>query len=138
MPPRRRWRTSATNQRSSRPRRSRRRWPKQRTNGRSSWPGADAPGALIGLGCAAAIATDRTKRGDHRAFVSVAIGPGETTSYALNLKKGARERAAEEDLVSRLILNALAQASRIDDRLELPLLAGERIVSRSDSGGSAG
>ena len=90
----------------------------------------DAPGPLIGLGCAAAIATDRTKRGDHRAFVGVDNGSGEVTTYALNLKKGERDRDAEEDLVSRLILNALAAASSLDARLDLPLLAGERVITR--------
>jgi len=90
---------------------------------------SDAPGGLIGLGCAAAIATDRTKRGDHRAFVGIDSGGVELTTHALNLKKGARDRDGEEELVSRLILNALAAASGLEARLDLPLLAGEQVLT---------
>ena len=50
---------------------------------------------LIGLGCAAAIATDRTRKGDHCAFVSVDIGNGEIITHTLNLKMGARDRDGE-------------------------------------------
>jgi threonine dehydrogenase-like Zn-dependent dehydrogenase len=89
----------------------------------------NAPGPLIGLGCAAAIATDRTKRGDHRAFVAIDLGTDQLTTHALNLKKGERDRDAEEDLVSRLILNALAAASDLDARLHLPLLPGEQLIT---------
>jgi len=89
----------------------------------------EPPGPLVGLGCAAAIATDRTKRGDHRAFVAVDLGAGEVTTHALNLKKGERDRDAEEDVVSRLILNALAAASALEVRLELSLLHGEQVVT---------
>jgi hypothetical protein len=95
---------------------------------RSSQLAPEAPGPLLGLGCAAAIATDRTKRGDHRAFVALAAGDGEVSTYALNLTKGARDRDAEEDLVSRVILNALAAASGLEARLDLGLLEGERLI----------
>lgn len=91
---------------------------------------SNAPGSLIGLGCAAAIATDRTKRGDHRAFVGVDVGGREVTTHSLNLKKGARARDDEEELVSRLILNALAAASGVDARLGLALLPGEQLITR--------
>jgi hypothetical protein len=88
----------------------------------------DTSGApLLGVGCAATIATDRLKRGEHRAYVAVTSSAG-TRGYALNLEKGARERASEEDLVSRLVLRALALASGVDaSALALPLGAGERI-----------
>jgi hypothetical protein len=82
---------------------------------------------VLGLGCAATIATDRTKRGEHRAYVAVASAEG-TRGYALHLEKGARDRAGEEDLVSRLVLRALALASGVDaNGLALPLLPGEHI-----------
>jgi len=90
---------------------------------------------LIGVGCTAAIATDRTKRGDHRALVGVDVGGGEVATYALNLKKGERDRVGEEELVSRLILNALAAASGVDERLELVLLPGEGVVTGSVASG---
>jgi hypothetical protein len=92
-------------------------------------------GALIGVGCTAAIATDRTKRGDHRAFVGVDVGGGVVVTYALNLRKGERERAGEEDVVSRLLLNALAVASGVEGRLDLGLLVGEEVVVGSVTSG---
>jgi hypothetical protein len=99
--------------------------------------GLEASGAqesaapLLGVGCTASIATDRTKRGDHRAFVGVDVGGEDVATYALNLKKGERDRVGEEELVSRLILNALAAASGVAERLELVLLPGEAEVKGS-------
>jgi hypothetical protein len=95
--------------------------------------GAPALGVL-GVGCAATIATDRLKRGEHRAYVAVAAAEG-TRGYALHLEKGARDRAAEEDLVSRLLLRALALASGVDaSGLALPLVSGERIEETAHRG----
>lgn len=69
------------------------------------------PGVPVaGVGCTAAIATDRRKRGDHRACVTVCTEQGVTT-LAVTLTKGARSRQDEENLVSRLILTAIAEAS---------------------------
>lgn len=85
--------------------------------------GGDYP--VLGLGCAATIATDRLKRGEHRAYVAVATING-ARGYELHLEKVARDRTGEEDLVSRLILRALAEASGVDtSSLVLPLVAGE-------------
>lgn len=67
----------------------------------------DAP--VFGLGCAASIATDRAKRGEHRAFVCVRDGFG-MSLYAPQLTKGERTRQGEEEVVSRLIVRAVAEA----------------------------
>ena len=48
--------------------------------------------------------------------------------YSLTLKKGARDRAGEEEVVSRLFLNTLAQACGVEHRVELPLTDGESVV----------
>ncbi len=85
---------------------------------------SDAP--VAGLACAATIATDRTKRGEHRAFVALATERGNSLA-ALVLEKGARDREGEENLVSRLILDLLARECGIDERPALPLLASERV-----------
>jgi nicotinamide mononucleotide (NMN) deamidase PncC len=61
---------------------------------------------VLGLGCTASIATNYAKRGEHHVAVSV-HGADQVTTYELTLKKGLRERAGEEELVSRLILHAL-------------------------------
>jgi len=96
---------------------------------RSSLLAPEATVPLLGLGCAAAIATDRTKRGDHRAFVALDAGGREVATGALTLTKGARDRDAEEDLVSRMILNVLAAASGLEAQLDLGLLPGEHLVA---------
>lgn len=68
----------------------------------------DSP--LLGVGCTAAIATDRARRGQNRAVVAVHSSAGELRLYELTLEKGARERLDEEELVARLILRAVAAA----------------------------
>jgi hypothetical protein len=87
---------------------------------------AEDGSTVVGIGCAATIATDRLKRGEHRAFVSCASIEGVTT-YALQIEKGARDRAGEEALVSTLILNVLAEASGVEARLTLDLRPGEQL-----------
>lgn len=85
---------------------------------------------IVGLACTAAIVTDRPKRGEHRAHVA-AWTPGRLTAWALHLEKGARDRAGEEGLVSRLILDALGEACGAAARPPLPLGPGDSLVSGS-------
>ncbi len=75
---------------------------------------------VIGLACTATIATDRPKMGEHRAHIA-AWQTTSVASYSLTLQKGERDRPAEERLVSRLLLNVLAQAYGVDHQLELDL-----------------
>lgn len=90
---------------------------------------------VIGLACTATIATDRPKRGPHRAHIAT-WQPGGVASYSLHLQKGRRDRRAEEELVSRLILNALAGAYGLSHRLILPLVTGAKLPGRSANGDS--
>jgi hypothetical protein len=76
------------------------------------------PWPLVGLGATATIATDRPKRGDHRAHIAAWTGP-RLIRHSVTLDKGARDRDGEEDLVSRLVLNVLAEACGLDARLRL-------------------
>ena len=88
-----------------------------------------APGEPVaGVGCAATIATDRTKRGDHRACVAL-HGVLGVTFYTLVLTKGLRTRSEEETLVSLLIVNAVARACGVA-ALTLPLAEGELVEER--------
>jgi hypothetical protein len=82
---------------------------------------------VFGVGCTATIATDRTKRGDHRCVVSVRDSLG-TLSYELVLTKGERNRQQEEDLVSTIILLAIAEACGVFDTPELELLSNETLL----------
>ena len=64
---------------------------------------------LVGLGATAALVSDRPRRGEHRFHIAYAnaLGTGHCTGV---LAKGRRDRAAEEDLVSRAIVLWLAHA----------------------------
>lgn len=84
---------------------------------------------FLGLGCTASLATDRPKRGPHRVHLAWQSATA-TATYSLELVKGARDRAAEETLVSHLLLNVLAEAVGTSQQLRLPLLSGE-VIERS-------
>lgn len=82
---------------------------------------------VVGLSCSATIATDRPKRGEHRCHVSAYDATGWKTS-TLTLTKGLRGRDGEDDVVSRLILNALAESFGLGERVDPGLSSDERIV----------
>lgn len=84
---------------------------------------------VAGLACTATIVTDRPKRGEHRAFVAT-WQPQRLVYYYIHLKKGARDRAGEEDVVSRIMLKALAEACGLEAALVLPLIEGDRLVEK--------
>src|SRR5947209_12741181 len=68
---------------------------------------------LVGLGATAALVSDRPRRGEHRFHIAFAnsAGPNSTGAHCTCvLAKGRRDRATEEDLVSRAILLWLARA----------------------------
>ena len=81
---------------------------------------------ILGIGCTASLATDRPKRGAHRVHLSWQSSTA-TATYSLELVKGARERADEEALVSQLLLNSLAEAVGVSQRVRLALLLNESI-----------
>lgn len=81
---------------------------------------------VMGLGCTATITTNRDKKGEHRCYVSVRAQKNMRT-YGLTLSKGARTREREEQLVSLLMLSALAQACGVTNMPDLPLLDEERV-----------
>jgi hypothetical protein len=64
---------------------------------------------LVGLGATAALVSDRPRRGEHRFHVAFANAAGIAHCTGV-LAKGRRNRAAEEDLVSRAIVLWLARA----------------------------
>lgn len=81
---------------------------------------------VVGIGCTATIATDRTKRGEHRCFIAAWSAEGAFTQ-SLTLAKGLRGRAAEDELVSKLMLRALAESAGIEPNLDLGLAAVEQV-----------
>src|SRR5437763_15527843 len=68
-------------------------------------PGSD----LVGLGATAALVSDRPRKGEHRFHIAFANAAGIAHCTGV-LAKGRRDRAAEEDLVSRAIVLWLARA----------------------------
>src|SRR5438094_3660072 len=76
---------------------------------RRSGPGV----LLVGIGVTASLVTDRPKHGDHRCHIAVTDG-GRVDVVSIVLDRGARDRAAEEDLVARATLLTLARACGID------------------------
>ena len=81
---------------------------------------------VAGVACTATIATDREKRGEHRCHVAV---HHETrwSVRSLTLAKGRRDRSGEDAVVSRLILNAIAEVAGIDGRVGPGLVEGENV-----------
>jgi nicotinic acid mononucleotide adenylyltransferase len=75
--------------------------------------GLGAGADLVGLGATAALVSDRPRKGEHRFHIAFAnsVGPNSTGAHCTCvLAKGRRDRAAEEDLVSRAIVLWLARA----------------------------
>jgi hypothetical protein len=83
----------------------------------------DSP--VVGLACTATIATDRPKRGEHRCSIAAWDEAG-VTQYDLILDKGKRDRAGEEEVVSRLVIHALAHSFGIEPQFSLELTEAER------------
>jgi nicotinic acid mononucleotide adenylyltransferase len=81
----------------------------------------------VGVSCTATIATDRTKRGHHRCCVATQSHLSITT-YDLTITKGARDRAAEEQLVSTILINAIAESVGVNEQLPLNLLQNEILL----------
>jgi len=82
--------------------------------------------SIAGVACTAGLATDRPKRGPHRAHVAVQTA-SRTLTRSLKLEKDRRSRAEEERLVCRLILNVVAEACGVGQQLELDLLETEYV-----------
>ena len=67
---------------------------------------------LVGLGATAALVSDRPRRGEHRFHIAFSNAAGVAHCTCV-LAKGRRDRAAEEDLVSRSIVLWLARGCGI-------------------------
>ncbi|MBI3756340.1 MAG: CinA family protein [Deltaproteobacteria bacterium] len=81
---------------------------------------------VLGLSCTATLATNRPKKGDHRAHLGLCNGE-KTQVYSLILTKGARDRQEEERVVSNLLLNILAETCNIESQDDIGLLPAEQL-----------
>lgn len=92
---------------------------------------------LVGLGATAALVSDRPRKGEHRFHIAFANSTGIVHCTGV-LAKGRRDRAAEEDLVSRAIILWLARACGIAapsprDLLEADEHFAETVVATADT-----
>ncbi len=82
--------------------------------------------SLVGVGVTAALTTDRPRRGRNRCFVSI-VGALVDINCGIDLHEGSRSRIDEEELVDGLVLNCIAEAFGVTERVELELLPGELV-----------
>jgi nicotinic acid mononucleotide adenylyltransferase len=83
---------------------------------------------LAGIAATTSLASDRPKRGPHRVHLAAQTAAA-TVTWSLELAKGHRSRAEEEQLVTRLVLNLTAEVCGLSSRLELGLLPEEHLES---------
>lgn len=97
-----------------------------------------APDAeVVGLGATAALVSDRPRRGEHRYHIAYANAAGLAHCTCV-LAKGRRDRAAEEDLVSRSIVLWLARGCGVAAPSPKSLVdAGERYEETEIAAGDA-
>ena len=79
---------------------------------------------VVGVACTATIATDRPKRGDHRACIATWDELG-VTNYNLVLDKGKRDRVGEEEVVSRLLIQAMSRAYGVEAEIHIGFTEAE-------------
>lgn len=92
-----------------------------------------AGGAVVGLGCTAALVTGRPRRGAHVCHVAARDGLG-SRRFTVRLAKGARDRAGEEAVAGRLVLLALAAAAGVDPAGAPPWPEPEPVRAAFDAG----
>lgn len=86
----------------------------------------EAP-ATYGLGCTAALTTDRQRRGSDRCFVALQ-SLGETLEFELRLSRGGRDRDGQETLCAALIITVMARACGIE--ADWPSLASDEALEQ--------
>ena len=92
---------------------------------RGSGPG----GRPVGVGVTASLVTDRPKRGENRGHIAATDG-ARVDVVSLVLDKGARDRAAEEDLMAHATLLTLASICGVDTPgVESLLAPGDRLTA---------
>lgn len=84
----------------------------------------------VGVGCTAALVSNRPKRGEHRAWIATHTSTA-TRLVRLTLAKGQRDRPAEERLVAEALLRLLGETCGVATPPEIPRLDGDSLVSEA-------
>jgi nicotinic acid mononucleotide adenylyltransferase/nicotinamide mononucleotide (NMN) deamidase PncC len=89
-----------------------------------SWQRANklfaSPDEAVGVGCTAALVSNRPKRGEHRAWIATHTANA-TRLVGLSLAKGMRDRVSEERLVADALLRLLSDTCGLASFPELSL-----------------
>ena len=80
----------------------------------------------VGIGCTASLVSDIEKKGKHRLHVAAWSDSGITT-FDLQLTKGLRDRVAEDEIVSRVLIQALSRASGVVSDKIVDILPSETL-----------
>ncbi|MBC7820892.1 MAG: hypothetical protein IAG10_28745 [Planctomycetaceae bacterium] len=86
------------------------------------------PEKAIGVGCTAALVSNRPKRGEHRAWIATHTA-NTTRLVGLSLSKGLRDRADEERLVAEVLLRLLSETCGLMSLPEVVLREGDSLTS---------
>lgn len=86
------------------------------------------PEMAIGVGCTAALVSDRPKRGEHRAWIATQTANA-TWLVGLSLSKGLRDRAAEERFIANELLYLLSESCGLTELPELVLREDDSLTS---------
>jgi nicotinamide mononucleotide (NMN) deamidase PncC len=84
----------------------------------------------IGVGCTAALISDRPKRGAHRAWIATQTSSS-THLVELTLDKGRRDRVAEERVVADALLGLLGRGCGLDSLPDFTIQDGDRLREES-------
>ena len=85
-------------------------------------------GGSVGIGCAAALTTNRKRRGDNVAYVSI-HAPACRVRIWINIKKDFRTRREEEAVVARLIIYSLCKYIWQDNQEKWPRWYGPETLN---------
>ena len=87
---------------------------------------------FMGVSCTAAITTDRVRRGHNQAFVAT-WSPTERFVSHLLLEKGTRDRPAEEEIISRMVIKEMGRTILGCDTKNFPLDISETVEIKNRS-----
>jgi len=81
---------------------------------------------LFGLGCTGAISTNRERKGEDRAHIAIKT-LNSLDSFSLYFDKNNRDRISEDIIISKQIINCIANAHGINNNIPLNLLENEKL-----------
>ena len=80
---------------------------------------------LFGLGCTGAISTNRDRKGEDRAHIAIKTVDS-LSVFSLYFDKHNRDRKSEDIIISKQIINCVANVHGINNNIQLDLLENEK------------